>query len=588
MCRIAGIIDPIRYQDQITSDIQSMCDVMQPGGPDDFGYFIQNSIALGHRRLSILDLSENGHQPMFSQDQRYVIVFNGEIYNFKTIKVELIELGYHFKSNSDTEVILNAFIEWKEQAFSKFNGMFAFALYDTIEKEIYLVRDHAGIKPLYFYHDNQQLYFASEVKAFKKLGLTNNNFWQILFLSYGFIPEPFTTLEDVYSLPKGSYFKFNTNTGKGLIHNYQNFERKKIVRSNQELQFHLQQTLYQSVERNLISDAPIGLFLSGGIDSSLLTLLARNYTRDLHTLSIEFDEPGYSEKKYQDIIVSKTRANHTGFLIQQSEFEEELPGILTDYDQPSNDAVNSWFISKYARKNNLKAVLSGLGADELFGGYPSFKRVDYLELLQKVKFAAPVASKLLGGKFNRLDYLKLSPELSTYLLLRGFYAPNEVAKILDCEPSFVLNVLMEKAPKIPTNLKGYGMISYMEQSIYMQNQLLKDTDYMSMRHGLEVRVPFLDKELMELVATIEDKQLFAEPGRKSLLIDTFKNILPQEIWNRPKMGFSFPFQKWLKNSDLLKSLLPISKTAAKMYTDFNKDKIHWSKMWALVQLKKFN
>lgn len=580
MCRIAGIVDSLRYQDQLKADVELMITSMIYGGPDGRGLLLDKTIGIGHCRLSLLDLSDAGAQPMCLENSPYSISYNGEVYNFPEIKKELISLGHKFITVSDTEVILHAFKQWGVGSFTKFNGMFAFALYDSEKQKLFLVRDPNGIKPLYYSTHNNQLIFASETTAFKSFVGEENNYWKTLFLAYGHLPEPFTKFSDVFALPKSSYLEYNISDHKFSIHKFSYKSAKSFSNIGiSDIAFELN----NSVQRHLLSDAPIGLFLSGGIDSSILTLLAAKQTQQLHTLSIYFNEGEYSEKYYQDLIVEKVNSDHHSLLLTKNDFLNHIETILADYDMPSNDGVNTWFISKYARENGLKAVLSGLGADEIFGGYPSFGRLVQLKRAHQYKSIINKFSGMLPGNLQRLEFLKLQDDVSDYLLLRGFYSPLKIAKLLNLSISEVLEHLNTYAPNTAKKLNSISDISRMEKEMYMQNQLLKDSDFMSMKHGIEIRVPFLDNEFLELISHIKEKDLFPHPGKKDVLINSFVDILPVEIYERPKKGFQFPFKEWLKDSDFLLSKMN-SKEKIKEYNSFKNSNTHWSKIWALTQL----
>lgn len=580
MCRIAGIVDSLRYQDQLKADVELMITSMIYGGPDGRGLLLDKTIGIGHCRLSLLDLSEAGAQPMCLENSPYSISYNGEVYNFPEIKKELISLGHNFKTVSDTEVILHAFKQWGVDSFSKFNGMFAFALYDSEHQKLFLVRDPNGIKPLYYSTHNNQLIFASETKAFKSFVGEENNYWQTLFLAYGHLPEPYTKLANVYALPKSSYLEYNISNRNFSIHKFKYVSSKSYSNIGvSDITFELM----NAVHRHLLSDAPIGLFLSGGIDSSILTLLAAQQTQQLHTLSIYFNEGEYSEKYYQDLIAQKINSDHHALLLTRNDFIDNVETILGDYDMPSNDGVNTWFISKYARAQGLKAVLSGLGADEIFGGYPSFARLAQLKSAHQYKSLINKFSGLLPGNFQRLEFLKLDEEVCDYLLLRGFYPPEKIAKLLNLSVKEVLEQLNTFVPSTARRLNTVTDISTMEKEMYMQNQLLKDSDFMSMKHGIEIRVPFLDNEFLAMVNSIPENELFPHPGKKEVLINSFVDILPLEIYNRPKKGFQFPFKEWLKDSELLQSKMN-SPEKLKEYKSFKGGSTHWSKIWAITQL----
>jgi asparagine synthase (glutamine-hydrolysing) len=586
MCRIAGIFDPLNTIN-LQSDILKMTDVMHRGGPDDSGVYVNGSLALGHRRLSLIDLSSDGHQPMMSTDERYVLIFNGEIYNFKELRSELINLGYTFKSTSDTEVILNGFIHWHRGIFERLNGMFALAIFDNQEKCITLARDYAGIKPLYYYLEGSSLYFASEIRAFKALNkFEENPDWPIYFLAFGHLPEPVTTLKNVKPLPKGTVLTYSINDQSIDVFTYNKFKFTNKITHRKEALTKVEKVLSDAVKRHLISDAPIGLFLSGGIDSSLLTILAEPFLKDnLQTLSIVFDENEFSEKSYQDLIIAKTKAKHKTYTVTKEQFLEALPDMIEAMDQPSTDGINSYFICKYAKEAGLKAVLSGLGADELFGGYNSFANMAKYELLKKWIPATTfkIFQFFKKDKYQKASFLSIPGLIGQYLFNRGILCPKEIAHILCVPVSKVwtlLSDLNEQYESEFSTLDAFNKACNLESDLYMQNQLLKDSDYMSMWHGIEIRVPFLDKELIELVYQIDSGIKAFQGQKKYLLIHALGDKLPRAIWDRPKMGFTFPFQNWLEGN--LKGELNSAKSYAQI--KFEKGEFTWSRYFAIVML----
>ena len=570
---------------------------MAHGGPDDDGIYlnVHEKFAFGHRRLAILDLSKSGHQPMFYNNNEYVITFNGEIYNYLELKAALEEEGFLFTTKTDTEVILASYKAWGVECFDKFKGMFAFALYDTINNKTYLVRDKSGIKPLYYHSSNHKLVFASEVKAFKKTcyHFKENPDWKIYLLAFGHIPEPFSTFSDLLMLPKAHYLVWDHKKSLFEIKNYNLSTAKKIVATRSEAIDAVYATLRNSVEKQLVSDAPIGVFLSGGIDSSIITLLAdeiklaHGKQKDLNTISINFKEAQFSEKIYQDIIVERIGGDHSEFEITNEIFNSNFEQALNTMDQPTTDGINSWFVNYSAKQKGLKAVLSGIGADELFGGYPSFKRMKFVNLLSKLpSFILRQGNKVKGESFKRAYYLSYKNTIGQYLFLRGIFSPIDIANLLNCSLSHVDNVLQSIDIHAPIDLDPKEKASWMEMNVYMQNQLLKDTDTMSMHHGIEVRVPFLDEDLIQLLHSFRSAVKFYDSRQKPLLIDSFKNLLPKTIWNRPKMGFSFPLQLWLKNDNFLDKINTSNKTANVIMANFKQGKAHWSKVLALYLINK--
>jgi asparagine synthase (glutamine-hydrolysing) len=593
MCRIAGIISNRLSPGEIGEKVGIMCNALKHGGPDDEGIFIEEKTGLGfgHRRLSIIDLSSNGHQPMCDVQQKVWITFNGEIYNYRELKAELIITGAKFHTDSDTEVILTAYLQWGTAAFSKFRGMFAFALYDTINAITYLVRDTAGIKPIYYHVSNGALSFASEIKALKAAGLANEDdqTWQVRFLAFGHIPEPYTTLKNVYSLAKGHYLCWNHGSRTFNITPYFHKTANQAYITDVNIaRERVHDSFKAAVNRQLIADAPIGVFLSGGVDSSLISLLAdEQKEQHLKTISIYFNEKTYDERAYQNIVLNRISGEKYAHLVQQQDFEEFFPHIMSDMDMPTTDGINSWFISRYAHNDGLKAVLSGVGADELFGGYPSFKRIQYLRYLRKIpSFLLALANYFNADRYRKISFLVNNHPLADYLLLRGLFVPAEIAKVLDTDIKQVDEILFKN--NAYPDLGPYDELhaAWFETNLYMQNQLLRDTDVMSMSHGLEVRVPFLDEDFQQLAERIAPEIRFNNNQPKKILIDSFKDILPTATWNRPKMGFTFPLQEWMSrhtaisNENLYKGA--VAKNAIKK---FKKGQMHWSKAFALYQIQ---
>lgn len=591
MCRIAGIISQSLSDKEINVAIQRMCNAMHKGGPDGEGHLLlpEFNIAFGHRRLSLIDLSENGKQPMPYQNRLW-ITFNGEIYNYPELKADLTAKGFSFNNETDTEVILAGYQAYGTSFFKALKGMFAFALLDQNTKQTFLVRDGLGIKPLYYSSHKNELYFASEVKAFKAMNKEwkENADWRMYFLSFGFIPEPFTTLEGVLNLPKGHFLTWD--------HEQQNYTIQKFTDGypflkeveKQMAQDKIKTKLDQAVKRHLISDAPIGVFLSGGIDSSLLSLIASEQTKQaVNTISINFNESEFSEQKYQEIIAEQIRSKHISYTVTANDFEQHIDQIFADMDQPSNDGVNSWFVNKVAKEHGLKAVLSGIGADELFGGYPSFKRHQLIKKLKKApRFLLKAAKYLPSNKLKRISFLAYQNPIGEYLFLRGFFTPNVVSKLLQVPEKKVEESLSNyPLSKEIEQLSAEDRISWFETNVYMQNQLLKDTDYMSMAHGIEVRVPFLDQDLVAETLALPKNVRFNEQP-KSLLIKAYQNILPEAIWNRPKKGFTFPFQHWFTN---YKPMLNVehyqeNPQALALLKQFKNQQLHWSKLFAVYQV----
>lgn len=590
MCRIAGIVTKNNHP-LLQQDLLRMRDAMQHGGPDDAGLLVDETLglALGHRRLSLIDLSAAGHQPLFSNDGNYAIVFNGEIYNYQEIKAALQAKGYTFRTKTDTEVIVNAYAAWGVEAFAKFNGMYVFAIWDKQQQELVLARDHAGIKPLYYSYTNNSFYFGSEIRSFKAVDANwpENTNWPLYFLSFGHLPEPVTTLQGVQPLPKGHYLRFNLTTHAYSIKSFYNWQFNYTIPSKEAAVTAIKNELTAAVQRHLIADAPIGLFLSGGVDSSLLTLLAAPHLgQQLKTLSIYFEEEQFSEKTYQDLIIEKTGAQHQSFCVTQAMFENKLPDIFEAMDQPSIDAINTYFISGYAHEYGLTAVLSGVGADELWYGYGHFRSVQRIQQLKRLPgFIQNMAALANRHSYKKISFLSLEEPVATALFLRGLYTPAVVASITGTYESDVRKQLNALAANYMGTGSGADYISWLETNFYMQNQLLKDADYMSMWHSLEIRVPFLDKVFMELAAHTSPQLKMHPQTGKYLLIEAFKEVLPEAIWNRRKQGFTFPFEKWLLASN---EAAPVNKKEQEYFQQFQQGRINWSRYWSVCLLNRWN
>jgi asparagine synthase (glutamine-hydrolysing) len=598
MCRIAGVVGRQTFAKDY---VQRMTLAQAHGGPDGEGVFHdpETGVSLGHRRLALIDLSEAGQQPMFSPDGSTVVVFNGEIYNYKELRDELQKAGAVFATRTDTEVILAAFQTWGAAAFGRFNGMFALALYHRPARRLWLVRDPAGVKPLYFNLTPDRLIFASEVRAFlaAEPQWPADPRWPTLFLAFGHIPQPYSTLRGVNSLQPGHQLEVDTDTLAAKTQLLAPpWPQHHHPPANAALaQTWMKETLLAAVKRHLLADAPLGVFLSGGIDSSLLALLAHQLlpAGTLQTLSVVFKEANFSEEPYQQLVLAKLKGRHQRYLVDAAQFEAALPDVWAAMDQPSNDGINSYFVSRCARQMELKAVLSGIGADELFGGYPSFKRAGWLRYLRHVPRAlARLASWLPQERAGRLAFLQVPGPVGDYLVLRGFFSPAAIAELLGLTQTAVLDTLHDLVPHYPYR-EGIdeAYIAFLEKRFYMGNQLLPDTDRMSMWHGLEVRVPYLDRQLWESADLLPPAgQMGKADWPKPWLTQPFQTLLPPQIVFRKKQGFTFPFQVWLSQAlaqGWLGQPLVGRPLAHRLHHQFATGRLHWSRWWVLVVLEHF-
>jgi asparagine synthase (glutamine-hydrolysing) len=555
MCGIAGILN--YSPDRLEILIQRMQNALQHRGPDDRGIYISTDrqAAIAHTRLSILDLTTAGHQPMSSNDGRYWITFNGEIYNFQELRHTLVAQGEHFYSQTDTEVILKLYQQFGEDCVSHLRGMFAFAIWDDLEKTCFLVRDPLGIKPLYYWLDGATLVFASELKAIIATGLpsiTMSSQGLYGYLIGGSVPEPYTLIEGIHCLPAGHWLRWQS--GQIAQNQYWQIDFTPKAIDREEAIQKVRHALIDSIEHHFVSDVPVGIFLSGGIDSTAVLALARQtQTGKLSTYSIAFEEADYNEGDVARQVAETFDTEHTEYKITASLARELFPQFLKAIDRPSIDGFNTFCVSQLARQNGTKVVLSGLGGDELFGGYQSFQKVPQMVRLGKqLQMVRPLVKGIGMGlesfgspRFKRLgDWLQQPPNsVSAYRSLRGIFSHREACTIAQ---KYLLDKMlpMRGDRNLLPNLPSLeDEVSWLEINCYMRNQLLMDNDVMSMSCGLELRVPLVDRVLIEAIAPIPSHIRLA-PG-KQLLIQTV-NELPTEVINRPKQPFAFPFDRWMQ------------------------------------------
>ncbi|HNR18583.1 MAG TPA: asparagine synthase (glutamine-hydrolyzing) [Bacteroidia bacterium] len=562
MCGITGIYG---INDRVKSSqiIKVMNKSIAHRGPDDEGFFVDDSVAFGHRRLAIIDLSPAGHQPMQCSENILEIIFNGEIYNFNDVKKELAE--YPFKTKTDTEVILAAYKKWGKQCVHKFNGMFAFVIYNKDTKELFIARDRLGVKPVYYYKTNELFVFASEVRALLESGLVprkiNLNALRDYF-SYQTIHAPQCIVKDVLMLMPGHYATIKGN--KLQIEEYwsvtKNISNESEGKSYTEVCADVNKLFYESVERRLVSDVPFGAFLSGGIDSSAVVgMMSKIMPQKVKTFTIVFDEEEFSEAKFAKMVADKFNTDHHEFLLTPEDFLQQLPEAMNALDHPSGDGPNSYIVSKITRNAGITMALSGLGGDEFFAGYPVFKR--HLSLQNKKWLWSLPASfrKIAAGLIvtlkkdvstNKFAQLLSAPSallIDTFPIFRQVSATDRINKFLKTNPTDdAVHLIVEKLLR-EGNFSGKKLteVSVSEISTYMQNVLLRDADQMSMAVALEVRVPFLDYKLAEYVLGVKDEYKMPTYPKK-LFVESMGDLLPHEVVHRPKMGFVFPWAVWLK------------------------------------------
>ncbi len=626
MCGICGVLS---FHSPLDKEvIQRMCQTMAHRGPDGAGILLENasekqpiSIALGHRRLSIIDLSEAGRQPMSNEDDTVWITYNGEIYNYKEIKAELKVKGHRFKSDTDSEVVIHAYEEYGIDSLRKLRGMFAFAIWDTINRRLFIARDRLGIKPLYYFWDGRAFLFASEIKAILATGLVDRVIdpqGLIGYLNFGCVPCPFTLIRGVKALRPGHYGIFDENGFQ--TRRYWDIpsvgEQEKIrVKSEKEILDRVRYLLEEAVKIRLISDVPLGAFLSGGIDSSAVVgLMSRFSDSPARTFSITFNEKEYNEGSFAKLAAERFSTIHTEFLVTAHDVLDEMPNIIQAMDQPTVDGVNTYFVSKVAKEGGITVALSGLGGDELFGGYPSFQILPKMnramnwwchlpKRLQHLLFLLLERRAFKDTKAKKLSYLLSN---GTYTLTdlfavsRIFYFREEAKEFID--PNIIASVdfqFLEYAHCFPgeTNeLSPFDAISYLELKTYLHNMLLRDTDNMSMAHSLEVRVPLVDSKLIEFMMGVPSQMKQSHKISKRLLVESLNELLPPDIAYRKKATFTFPFENWLR-AELRNFVIDTisagpngildSKRILELYQDFEAGDplINFPRIWMLVVLK---
>lgn len=561
MCGIAGIIGSSLPSPELESVAIRMRTVLRNRGPDDAGVYVSPTarVAMSHTRLSILDLTEAGHQPMNSADGRYTIVFNGEIYNFRQLRSELEAEGERFQSDSDTEVILALYRKHGSGCVHDLEGMFAFAIWDEQEQSAFLARDPFGIKPLYYSERNGSLVFASEIRAVLASDQVPRKASPQAVFSYwlfGTVQEPLSIVDGVYALSAGHYLTWKDGRMDLRLYWEPQIIGEGISISTAPLR--VRNSFQESVQRHLVSDVPVGVFLSGGIDSTAVLASATAISgKSLSTMCISFDDPEFDEGGMAARTARHFGADHHDWRMTAEIGSSLLEEFLEASDQPTIDGFNTYSVSRFAHRLGLKVVLSGLGGDELFGGYGSFRLVPRLVRTCRQVGMLPYVNALLGlclrglattSRFKRLGHFltdRPSPAVA-YWCIRGIFSPDESWKltqyflgdqakheIVDALRYFVI-------PRQPTMEDS---VCYLELSRYMRNQLLRDSDVMSMSSSLELRLPFVDRKLFEVLRQIPAAIRLA-PGKR-LLLDAISEI-PPWIATSPKRGFVFPFEKWMQ------------------------------------------
>ena len=626
MCGICGAIGFENLNDS-ESLVRRMNAAMIHRGPDDEGLLVAPGAALGMRRLSIIDLPGGG-QPVWNEKGTLAIVFNGEVYNFRELRAELEALGHQFQTRSDTEVIVHAYESWGAHCVSRLRGMFAFAIAEMPSgrggevARVFLARDRFGIKPIYFAIVDGKLVFASEVRAILSSGLIAQKISPAAVASYvlfGAVGEPMTLVEGVSSLPPGHSLLIDTKSPAAATQKiYWSLGAAKSDEpshngNGSDAPKQLRALLEDAVQKHLIADVPIGVFLSSGIDSTALTALASQQRAGLHTFTLIFPEREFSEAEIARRTAKRFGTDHQELLIGGDEMLARMDEAITGFDQPSMDGINTYFVSWAARQAGLKVALSGLGSDEIFGGYSTFRTSPQLARLARIarvvpeilrRATAPAVEALAGSMTHGDGGRKIAAAWSdpaffpdAYFLARSLFPPEKAVALLAQGPeswrAAAWNRWLDQVSSEAEEVSGASKTSWLELRSYMVNVLLRDTDSMSMRHSLEVRVPFLDHPIVEFVLGLSDYEKRHAERPKALLVAALGDLLPQEVVTQHKRTFTLPWEEWLRGAlhervaagfaDWAPMLEPlISSEAAKtVWNDFLARRTTWSRAWSL-------
>jgi len=617
MCGITGIVASNGVVDR--NVLEAATRSLAHRGPDDSGTVIvrdgADEIGLGNRRLAILELSTLGHQPMQDPATGNWIVYNGEIFNFRELRQELEDAGVPFTSHCDTEVVLKAYGLWGEACLPRLRGMFAFAIWDARHRRLLLGRDPMGIKPLYFGTFGRYFLFASEVRTLLSTGLVPRKIDRAglsNYLTFGSLYDPITLIEGIAALRPGHYRIWENGRTKEVC--YWELTDSSDDRPSLKSDLELRLAINQAICGQMVSDVPVGVFLSGGIDSSsLVAVLAQNGMK-AETFSIVFRESKYDEARFSRIVSQAFKTNHHEILVSQHDALEQVPSALSAMDLPTIDGINTYFVSEKTRAAGIKVALSGLGGDEIFAGYSTFRDVlrmqGFLHLWRYIpaKSALAAAFSLVRAGSDKSEKLfallrENSRIVDPYFLARMLFTPDRRDSLLkpmsrvECERAE--NELQQNL-KRARPLDDINRISYLECRCYMLNTLLRDADAMSMAHGLEIRVPLIDHQLARRVLALPGKRKMRSQTPKPLLLAGLESPLRAEIVHRRKQGFTLPFENWLRDemregvSKSLKAMgngpladLVHAEAAGEIWRAFVEGRTSWSRPWSLHVLQQW-
>ncbi len=548
MCGIVGFINKEEKKEKI---IKKMADRIVHRGPDAEGFYIDENIALGHRRLAIIDINA-GIQPMFNEDEKIVVIFNGEIYNYIELKAELKKKKHKFSTNSDTEVLVHGYEEWGSDLPSKLRGMFAFAIWDKEKETLFCARDHFGIKPLYYYKTEEEFLFASEIKSF----LDYPNFKKELnqeilasYLSFSFTPTSETFFKNVYRLDPGTSLTFHKNKLK--MNKFFKLEFKEKKQEFEKAVEEIGSIMKDSVNHHLLSDVEIGSFLSSGIDSSYLVALAKPDK----TYTVGYDNPKYNEIEYAKNLTELLNLSNTSKKITKEEYLAIIPKIMYHMDEPSSDpaAVALYFVSNLASQD-VKVVLSGEGADEFFGGYNIYRKDVDMSFYNKIPFCirhliAKIASCLPEVKgINFLIRRGMTLE-ENYIGVNKVFGKNEIRKILKVKNQKSNQAITKPVYDEQKNKSDIVKMQAIDINFWLIKDILQKADRMTMANSLEGRVPFIDTEVFHVASSLPIEYKVTKENTKVALREAAKQVIPNESYKKKKLGFPVPLRDWLKEND---------------------------------------
>ena len=572
MCGITGVFAFTETGRQSLAGLQASTDAIIRRGPDSQGHFVYDQCGLGFRRLAILDLSADGNQPMTDPAQRYTIVFNGEIFNFRELRAKLVKKGYKFHSQTDTEVILNLYISEGRSFIKKLNGFFGLAIFDKEENSLFIARDRYGVKPLLVYRDEDKLFFASEMKSIMALGVPRKLDYAALshYLQLNYIPGPATIFKGVKKLLPGHYLYIKD--GKVVKKRWYKIPYDPKKAEKQKLDYEQQQKklvtlMDEAVQRRLVADVPLGAFLSGGIDSSVITALAARHTPHLNTFSIGYkDEPFFDETKYANLVAARHKTNHTVFSLTNDDLYEHLHSMLDYLDEPFADssALAVYILSQRTRQQ-VTVALSGDGADEIFGGYNKHMAEFQVrqggfkaEAVTGLNFLWDILPKsrnsFFGNKVRQLQRFSrgmLSGVKDRYWDWASIASEKDARSLLSAASRRKIGkkAAANRRKNILENLHADGDLNealLTDMNLVLPYDMLTKVDLMSMANSLEVRTPFLDYHVVDFAFSLPVSSKVDGSMKKKIVQDAFRSELPVELYDRPKHGFEVPLLKWFR------------------------------------------